>query len=180
MAWTTPLTWVAQNFTAAIANAQLRDNMNETAPGIATGAAHLIVTDGVNSIAERIPGRNIISTAETTSSSTYADLATAGPALTITTGTEVLICLYSLVRHTATPTLSHMGVDITGATTRSPADGRSITYLGTDTTERSGQSAVWLETSLTAGSNTFTAKYKVDAGAGTTRFENRIMSIISF
>ncbi len=178
MAWTTPLTWVAQTFSAAIANAQLRDNMNETAPGIATTGGRLIVTDGANSIAERDQQRAIVSTQETTSSASYTDLATAGPAVTLTTGTEALASVSAQIRHTSTPGLAFVAIDITGATTASPSDGLALAYLGTDTTGRVQMSSVYLVTGLTAGSNTFTLKYKT--ASGTTRFSNRVISVVAF
>ena len=58
-----------------------------TAAGIATGSGNLIVTTGVNTVEERTPTTDDIATSETTASATFADLATAGPAVTVTTGT---------------------------------------------------------------------------------------------
>ena len=54
MAWSAPMTAVANStFTAAQFNQYVRDNLNETAPALATAAGSYFAADGINSIAER-------------------------------------------------------------------------------------------------------------------------------
>jgi hypothetical protein len=59
---------------------------------------------------------------------------------------------------------SFMGVDVSGATTLSPSS--TTSYVVRNETRIQGVYA-WVETGLTAGSNTFKAEYRVSAGTGT-------------
>ena len=175
MAWTSPLTWVSQALTAALLNEQLRDNMNETAPGIATATGRLIVTDGANSIVERIPTIDEVATTETTASTSYTDLATAGPAVTVTTGTTALVILSGFLDNSGASDSSLMAFAVTGATSLSAADTRGTLFH--QGVSESGMSVVTLEP-LSAGSNTFTAKYR--ATGGTASFRHRKIIVIPF
>jgi len=181
MAFTTPLTWVSQAVTAALLNEQIRDNMNETAPGIASAAGRLIITDAANSIVERIPTEASVATSETTTSSTPADLATAGPAVTVTCGTSVLVALYSWVTNNADGGFGVAGYAVSSATTVAADVDRSVVYVATDTNSREiAASAVLIHTGLTAGSNVFTMKYWVPSGGGTASFRRRRIAVIPF
>ena len=166
MAFTNPLTWVAQNLTAALLNQQLRDNMNETAPGIATAAGRLIVTDGANSIVERIPTLDAVATSETTASTSYTDLATAGPEVTVTTGTLVQVTVSAFLQNNTATAVSFMTFEVSGASTITADDARSLAFQSSASGGQGRFSRVFLAT-VTAGSNTFTAKYRVSAGTGT-------------
>ncbi len=176
MPWTAPRTWVAsEDVTAAIFNAHVRDNFNETAPGIASAAGRMIVTDAVNSIIERLPTGDEIDTSETTTSVTYTNLATAGPTVTVTTGTQALVIIGGWHDNTDAAGASFMSFVVSGATTLTAADNRGSTVaVGTD---ESSHTAFVLET-LTAGSNTFGVRYRVSAGTGT--FRNRKIVVIPF
>lgn len=92
MAWTSPMTAVERDiWTAAQWNAHIRDNLLETMPGKATTAGNYFVSTGLKSIAERSGSSAVVTTAETRSNAAYGDLATSGPAVTVTTGTEALV-----------------------------------------------------------------------------------------
>lgn len=111
-------------------------------------------------------------TSETTTSTTYADLATAGPAVTATIGAsgKALVIPSAILSNAGG--LALMSFAVSGATTVAATD---------DTTARSGAVSVAsampvLVTGLTPGSNTFTAKYR--ANTATASFERRRLTVI--
>ncbi len=176
MAWTDPVTWAAQALTAALLNEQIRDNMNETAPGVASAAGRMIVTDAANSIVERIPGGNTVATAETTASTSYANLATNGPAKTLVTGTAAFVFVTCQMENNTAGAISYMGYNVTSATTISAAEARSMYFESNAAGDKIRATAAIYVANLTAGTNVFTATYKVSAGTGT--FAARDISVI--
>jgi hypothetical protein len=105
---------------------------------------------------------------ETTSSSTYTDLATAGPAITMTTGTKALVIVSAAVNTAKIQNATYfMGYEVSGATTIAATD---TTALATGPDSNSGAILIASRASLvslTAGSNTFTAKYRRTANTPT-------------
>ncbi len=113
------------------------------------------------------PKSATVATSETRNVNSYADLTTAGPSVTIDTGTEVIItedvCVSgdnALGTYWAAPVVS-------GATTLAAADANGVRQVGL-------ANAVCVSrrfrlTGLTAGSNTFKLQYKPTAGTGTWR-----------
>ncbi len=178
MAWTAPITWVAQALTAALLNQQIRDNFNETAPGKATTAGRIFVSDGANSIVERTPSEATIVTQETTTSTSYADLATAGPAATVVTGTTALVIVSAQVKNSNAEVSSLMAVDVSSATTITASDSDALQIESVVAGAIIRASSVIFFSTLTAGSNVFTAKYRVGAGTGT--FKTRNIIVIPF
>ena len=179
MAWSAPMTAVANSiFTAAQFNQFVRDNLNETAPAKAVNVGGYFVATGVNAIAERTAGDDFVNAGEDTTSTSFTDLATPGPAITKTTGTSALVAVYGLVSNDTAGVSALMSYAVTGATSAAASDTRSVTYQpGSVAAARSIRaSAVTLHTGLTAGSNTFTAKYRVTGGTGT--FNNRRIAVL--
>ncbi len=176
MAWTAPRTWVtAEVVTASLMNTEIRDNLLETAPAIATGTSRLIVSDGMNSIAERQVLNTFLTTAESTTSTSYTDLATAGPAVTVTTGTDAIVIISALMSNNSVADRSLMAYAISGATTKAESDNAAFRFEAGANQDISA-SKVNFEDNLTAGSNTFTAKYRVTGGTGS--FDNRDVIVI--
>jgi hypothetical protein len=168
MAWTTPLTAVSNaTLTAAQWNASVRDNLNATAVALATTPGSYFATTGVNAIAERIMGYDRIDTSETTSSTSYGSLATAGPAATCTTGPSAIVHFTAQMTNNTAGSATLAYVNITGASAISLGDAGSITHepgaANVDTT----CSRSILYTGLTSGSNVFTMLYRVTANTGT-------------
>ncbi len=165
MAWTAPFTAVASTvLTAAQLNTNLRDNLNQTGPALVSAAGQILVSTAANAMAARTPAETVVATQETTTSTTYADLTTPGPAVTATTGTKALVAIYCSASNSGAAA-ALMSYGVTGASTIPPSnDPESIGVAGT---QGSRQSGIFLKTGLTAGSNTFTAKYRVGAGTGT-------------
>jgi hypothetical protein len=115
---------------------------------------------------------NVVTTSESTTSSTYTDLTTSGPAVTLTTGTKALIIISSYMHNATLSTQTRIAIDITGATTIAPSDANSyfLAYTSTGNTRPELQATyAYVVTGLTAGSNTFTCKYKASGGTFTAR-----------
>lgn len=162
-------------FTAAQFNTHVRDNFNETAPAKATAAGRIIVTTGANSIDERAVSRAVIGTAESTTSTSYTDLTTVGPSLTLTTGANVMIFWTATVQHSVANEAAYMSFDISGATTNAASDTWALAERQATTGVGVKRAGVYFFP-VTAGSNTFTAKYRT--GSGTATFTNRQIFVI--
>jgi hypothetical protein len=121
-----------------------------------------------------------VSTVQSTSSTSYVALTTA-QAVTLTTGTKVMVAITASVLTTGVTTnrFGRFAYAISGATTKASADAQSAIIYNRSTIVDSGQPetvcAVYFET-VTAGSNTFTMQYKVNADSCT--FENRQLLVI--
>jgi len=120
-----------------------------------------------------------VATSQTTSSATYTDLATAGPAVTITTGTKALV-IVTCGQTTATniSDSGFMSYAVSGATTIAASDTVATMvrhFVASQLVMRA--SSVSRLSTLTAGSNTFTAKYRV--AGNTAGFINREICVIN-
>lgn len=177
MTWSAPMTAVAgATFTAAQFNQYVRDNLNETAPAKATAASQLFVSTGANAIVTRTPSSATILTSETTSSTSYVDLATPGPAITVQTGTIAIVAFSASCSNSGANQAELVSVAVSGASTVAASDNWSLVIDGLPAGQslRSGVTHVF--TGLTAGSNTFTMKYRVGTPTGT--FLQRELSVI--
>jgi hypothetical protein len=159
-------------YTAAQFNQFVRDNLNETAPAKASASSRLIVTSGANQIAEREVLEEFIDAAQTTTSTTFDDLATVGPSVTLDTGNRAVVILTTWAENSTAGGICSMAFEISGTTTSAANDARSVVHESGNAGDVQRASAVSLFSSLTPGSNTFTAKYKVSAGTGTFRRRN--------
>jgi hypothetical protein len=124
-----------------------------------------------------------VATTQTTTSATFTNLTTSGPAVTVTTGTKALVIVTARLAPDTLNALCYMDFDVSGATTRSAS---TTTALGS---EAQGQGyaaqkyAVRIRASaanlvtLTAGSNTFTAKYSTSTG--TAEFQDRTIFVMN-
>ena len=160
-------------FTAAQFNTYVRDNLNETAPAKATAAGQIFVSTAANQIVARTVAADYISTQESTTATSYADMATTGPTVTATTSTAAIVALFCNSFHN-TGGAAWMSYDVSGATTTGASDDKAIQLQSTG-----GQhvGATILHQGMTAGVNTFTAKYRVSA-SGTGTFSVRRLMVI--
>lgn len=180
MAWTTPATWVPGSYiTAAQLNQQLRDNMLQLAPAKATTAGRLFMTTGGHAIAERAwetaelnPG-----TPDTTTSTTYTDMANVGPSVTLTTGTMVVVGFSCQMSNNTATTSAQVSVDVSGATTIAASDTYQLRYEFPGTANINIRADVMTLIPVNAGSNTFKLQYKVSGGTGT--FQRRAIQVLS-
>jgi hypothetical protein len=177
MAWTIPATAVAgQPFTAAIYNAQMRDNLNATAPALATTISSWFTGSGINQISERVPAGDSATGSSTTTSTSYGNLADGvTTSVTVATGVSALVLLYANFNNSGTNN-TWVSFQVSGATAIAATDNTSLMRNQTGG-ERFG-APFYLDNVLTPGSNTFTLRYRVSAGTGT--FSVRRIGVIPF
>jgi hypothetical protein len=116
-----------------------------------------------------------VTTQQSTTSATYTNLTTAGPAVTVTTSTKVLVIISAQLEAYGFES-TYMSFEISGATTSAATDARSIYSIGTSSDEMSLSAAQVI--TVTAGSNTFTAKYRCTGGSARS-FENRHIFVMN-
>lgn len=114
-----------------------------------------------------------VATAQTTTSSSFTNLATVGPSITVNVGPNGLLligCSASVSNDTANNG-GAMALDITGANTIAADQG--LTGFGLALPNPTDNSRTNLLTGLNAGSTTLVAKYRRYGGSGTASFTNR-------
>jgi hypothetical protein len=177
MAWTAPKTWVGNEVpTAANLNIHLRDNMLETMPAKATQDGQIFVGNGVNSITPRFIQADRISTFESTSSTSYTNLATVGPSVTVTHGSMCIVLWSCQLQNNTANAASHMSWSMTGSSNRAAFDLISITQDAVSASQPWRLGNVDFLTGLFPGTTTFKAEYKV--AAGTADFSDRFLAVI--
>lgn len=176
MAWTAPMTAIAGSvFTAAQFNQFVRDNLAETAPAKAATPGGYFVTTATNQIAERSGAVATQLTNDNTTSTSYGDLdATLGPSLTVTTSNCAVVIISASISNTANVS-ARMAYEVSGSSSIAPADNRGVATFGVANMGIVASNTVF-HNDLTAGSNTFTAKYRVAGGTGS--FASRRITVL--
>lgn len=176
------MTWLAPPvFSAgAITTAQLQilsDDLLETAAAKATTSAFaglFVPTGTANQIAERRILDDIVDTNQNTGSTTYTDLSTTGPQITITTGAFMLVFIAAKIETTVSGESARASFSIGGASSIAATDARGLLNQNTANYEiRVGVTALM---AVTPGANIPTMEYRVSAGTG--EFGNRRMIAI--
>lgn len=177
MAWTAPMTAVAGNvFTAAQFNLYVRDNLNMTAVAQATVEGSVFAGTGANSVAQRTPTWKLQGAGATTTSTTYTDLSDGvGPSVTVQSGQLAMVWIFCN-QWNDSGNAAWMSVDVTGDSSLTANDNRAIQFQGTDG-DRNG--AGFLLDTLNAGTNIFTARYRVST-SGTGYFSQRQIVVWPF
>jgi len=181
MAWSSPFTAVSGNvFTAAQWNTNARDNLNVSEASAAVTAGGLICTTGANALTQRTPAVQMVSTYESTASTSYTDLPLgAGPAITVNNGTVMLVSVGCLTRAATAGLGTAMSFAMSGSNTVAAADANCFyiesglvddIFCGTWTT---------MTTGLSSGTTTLTAKYRA-VGATTATFAHRLIMAVPF
>lgn len=177
MAWTTPLTAVANTaLTAAQWNASVRDNLLTTPAALATTAGRWFVTTGANAVAERAILNNTVATSETTSSTSYTDLTTTGPLAAVVTGTQAMAFVSVRLSNQTAGAQALVGCAVTGASAVAASDNDCVRTLSDAVNSMIRATTCVYYAGLTAGSNTFTMKYRVSANTGT--FSERSLTVM--
>jgi hypothetical protein len=173
MAWVTPPTFVSGNVLTAAQLNTLGGDLNETAPAKATAAGQLFVSTAANAITPRTPTFAQIDTAETTTSiASYGDLATVGPAVTVTVSASAIVFYSSQISNATGTGGGQISWAVTGASTLPAPNGHVMRMISSNAGEAQHCTKVNWQQSLTAGSNTFTLKYTTPTG-GTCTFQFR-------
>lgn len=162
-------------FTAAQFNAHIRDNLNECPAAKAlTPGGYFTVSDS-NQVAQRVYADGIVETSESTTSTSYTNLATAGPAVTVTSGPQLIIhTTADLVCNTAGQT-ARTTFNISGASSITENDIRAL--KNTSTTNL--RATVTTVMSVTPGVNTVTMVYRT-SGTSTATFANRRLLVLPY
>lgn len=124
-----------------------------------------------------IQGSTIATSQTQTEGAAYGNLATTGPQVSLTTGALVLVILSMRYAH-RNPGVGFMAVEVSGATTTAAADANAVEVSPQNTL---GHTATLVKLmAVTAGSNTFTAKYRniTSSGGATPTFSNRTLVVI--
>jgi hypothetical protein len=109
---------------------------------------------------------NSVATSQTTASTSYVDLATVGPAVTLVTGTKALVIITASLSNAAIAGASVIAYAVSGATTIAATDNSTLFFTSGTAGQAESVSCVQ-PVALTPGSNTFTLKYRVTASTGT-------------
>lgn len=165
-------------FTAAEFNQYVRDNLNECPTAKATGGAQFFVSTGANAIAARQMSNAAVTAPQTTASTTYTDLATVGPQVTVTTGALAMVLFASRIQNSLTNGAAEVSVAVTGASAVGASGEWSIKLDGIASANALRMGMVHMFSGLTPGSNTFTMKYLVGSGTGT--FSSRELIVLPF
>ena len=109
-------------------------------------------------------------TCSTTTTASFADPSTAGstnPTVTLVTGTSAIVDINSTLYNSSTTAYTYVSFAVSGATTLAGSEANSYYYSPVSAQpadQHTGRRLII--TGLTAGTNTFTMKYKVSAGTG--------------
>lgn len=116
-----------------------------------------------------------VATQQDSTSTSYTDLATSGPAVVVTIAenrTAIVLMKTDMVNTTTADDL-WVSFAVSGATTLAASDARAVRHNGSGGV----QSYSAFETvALTAGTNTITMKYRTDGG--TARWVNRNLAVV--
>jgi len=126
------------------------------------------------------PSGGTIATSETTISSTYTDLTTSGPAVTVAVSAvgKALVTVTSTQNTSSNFANCFMGFAVSGATTASASDSQAQQMTFYRPALPVTNSATYLVTGLATGNNTFTAKYR--SGNADCSFANRNIMVTSY
>lgn len=153
MSWTAPRTWANGEVpSASIMNTHIRDNINAL-----------------------VWQMNLVNTGETRANTAFGDLATVGPAVTITTGVTALVWVGSYQSNNTIDDGCAMSYAVSGATTTGASDNWSWFFNSAVTAGCQAIGGRMSRATLTAGSNTFTAKYRTQTGGTGTWIRRRLL-----
>lgn len=165
--YNTPLTTIKNEINGNLDNANIKASAGIDGSKIANAAIspNRLATGAATAV---------VLTQETTTSTSYADLATTTDTVTVTIGNNgiALVSIYGTFTNSGA-NYTNIGFAISGATTVAATDTFAISQ---NTTAFLSMSSVFLVTGLAAGSTTFKMKYSVVAGTGT--FKNRRIAVV--
>jgi hypothetical protein len=119
----------------------------------------------------------VVATREVYGASSYGACATAGPAVTVTTGTKALVTVgFTGDADIGTDKEAHMSFVVSGATTLAADDARAAIVELVDSGDIAGFSKQFYLSALTPGVNTFTAQYK-NGTASDSYYADRYLSV---
>jgi hypothetical protein len=158
-------------------NVHFRDNMLASGVGVLTsGAGRHIATTGTNAVAERTGNVGTVPATQTAISTTFVDLLTPGPAVTVASGPKALISFGADIQNSQAGQGGRVGVAVSGATTIAASDTTSVLAESGNVNDRFQFSLV-TAIDVNTGNNTFTLKYRL-VGLGGAIFGNRWLAVV--
>ena len=139
-----------------------------------TSAAIFVKGAGASGPSAPTSASAVVTTGQSRSSNTYGDLATVGPSVTLTTGTKAMVIIGAFCQ-AASGWWADMSYAVSGATTIAASDQWKVRVFDSSGDQQSFAST---QVSLTAGSNTFTAKYADTSNGSGATFSNRYIIVI--
>lgn len=119
-----------------------------------------------------------VATAQTTSSTSYTDLATVGPQVSVTSvGTRALILFAARLRNTSGTAGTGCTVAVSGATTLAAADANGAMWTDFVNAGFDDEKMQFMFATINPGLNTYTMKYR--ASAGTAQYSVRRMYVFA-
>lgn len=109
---------------------------------------------------------NQVATQQSSASTSYTDLSTVGPAVTLVTGANAIVAVGSNIENANLSVNTYMSYAVSGASTVAANDQWSVAWGPNVASGYWSMSFVSFQTGLTPGSNTFTAKYRCSGGTG--------------
>lgn len=142
-------------------------------------AAASEINDAFYRILEHFASVNLVATDQSLAGTTYADLATAGPALTVTSvGTKAFVYVGAQMYSSVAVGSCLMSFAISGATTLAASDDNAAAQTGQAGTAFAVKYGDWSMITITPGANTYTAKYRADT-TGTAHFVRRKLIVFA-
>lgn len=160
-----------------VTNAATTVNPSISATGDDTNIGLKLVGKGTGKVYNDSPaaGSDYVATSEATTSSSFTDLATSGPAVTVVVGASGMLWV-AIARFGDSATVGArptMGFALSGANTLAAANKYAIFHSVASSASQGQMGGMWLLTGLTPGSTTVTAKYKNDAGTNSVTISAR-------
>lgn len=119
-----------------------------------------------------------VATSQATSATTYGDLATVGPTVSLITGTSALVLITGVGLDDGNlGNDAYMSWAVSGATTVAASD--TWAWYVNQGLNVAQAAACYIITTLNPGLNTFTAKYRKAGGTSTASFYNRGLWVIA-
>lgn len=121
-----------------------------------------------------------VDTGESTSSTSFTDLATVGPEVTVDVGADgvALVMLSAQLRNDTAGVTTVLGVALSGANTVAATGARALRYESSNALDLAQATRTVLFTGLAAGPTTFTCKYAVTTGSSTGTFDFRQLAVL--
>lgn len=162
-------------FTAAQFNQHIRDNLSECPAAKAVTPGGYFTVSDTNQVAQRTYADAIVETSESTTSTSYVDLATAGPQVTVTSGPNLIIhTTADLVCNTAGQT-ARTTFNVSGVSSITESDIRAL--KNTSTTNL--RATVTTVVAVTPGVNIVKMVYRT-SGTSTATFANRRLLVLPY
>lgn len=157
----------------------IKGNFDASPNALATQPGQIFAATGANTIVARYPTWATNGNSQTTASTTYTDLATAGPSISATVGVRALL-IYGAEMSNNTSGFWAIAAPEAGAgsTITSASDGQAIQFKTAAVDQGVSCCQTLFLDAMTPATYTFTLKYRVTGGTGA--FTDRRIQIVPF